>query len=89
MVDAIAYAMRTKLPLTKALGEVSRAGRKHTRIDVVGLIRITQQPLLSRKSALASTFKKPLPSIMFVGHFENGAAQHFKEAVLPSKRKGF
>lgn len=33
-------------------------------------VDITQQPLLKRKAALAKLLKKPLPSIMYVAHFE-------------------
>ncbi|WGT65016.1 RNA ligase family protein [Variovorax paradoxus] len=51
-------------------------------------IDITLQPLLKRKAALAKLLKKPPPSIMYVGHFENGAAQLFKEAVIPLKLEG-
>ena len=51
-------------------------------------IDVTQQPLLRRKAALAKVLKKPLPSIMFVGHFETGAARLFKEAVIPLKSEG-
>jgi len=51
-------------------------------------VDITQQPLLKRKAALAKILKKPLPSIMYVGHFETGAAQLFKEAVIPLKLEG-
>ena len=51
-------------------------------------VDITQQPLLKRKAALAKLFKKPLPSIMYMSHFETGAAQLFKEAVIPLKLEG-
>ena len=51
-------------------------------------VDITQQPLLKRKAALAKVLKRPLPSIMYVGHFEAGAAQLFKDAVIPLKLEG-
>jgi len=51
-------------------------------------VDITPQPLLKRKAALARLLKKPPPSIMYVGHFESGAAQLFKEAVIPLKLEG-
>lgn len=51
-------------------------------------VDITQQPLLKRKAALAKILKKPLPSIMYMSHFETGAAQLFKEAVIPLKLEG-
>lgn len=51
-------------------------------------IDITQQPLLKRKAALAKILKKPLPSLMYMSHFESGAAQLFKEAVIPLKLEG-
>jgi len=51
-------------------------------------VDITQRPLLERKAALAKLLKKPPPSIMYVGHFESGAAQLFKDAVVPLKLEG-
>jgi bifunctional non-homologous end joining protein LigD len=50
-------------------------------------VDITQQPLLKRKAALAKVLKKPLPSLMYMSHFESGA-QLFKEAVIPLKLEG-
>lgn len=51
-------------------------------------VDITQQPLLKRKAALARIFEKPRPFLMYVNHFESGAAQLFKEAVIPLKLEG-
>lgn len=51
-------------------------------------VDITQQPLLKRKAALAKILKKPRPSIMYVGHFESGATELFKNAVLPLRLEG-
>jgi len=51
-------------------------------------VDITQQPLLKRKLALAKILKHPKPSLMYVGHLEGGAAQLFKDAVIPLKLEG-
>ncbi|WP_260590824.1 hypothetical protein [Variovorax sp. DXTD-1] len=52
-------------------------------------VDITQQPLLERKAALAGIFKKrPRPYIMYVDHFESGAAQLFADVVIPMKLEG-
>jgi bifunctional non-homologous end joining protein LigD len=51
-------------------------------------VDITQQPLLKRKAALAKILKHPRPSLMYVAHFESGAVQLFKDAVIPLKLGG-
>ncbi|MDR6886172.1 MULTISPECIES: ATP-dependent DNA ligase [Variovorax] len=52
-------------------------------------VDVTQQPLVKRKAALAKLFKRPLPSIMYVGHFEGkDAARIFEDAVVPMKLEG-
>lgn len=52
-------------------------------------IDITRRPLLYRKAALAGMFKtKPRPYIMYVDHFETGAAQLLADIVMPRKLEG-
>jgi bifunctional non-homologous end joining protein LigD len=51
-------------------------------------VDITQQPLLKRKATLAKILKTAPPAIMYVGHFDSGAVQLFKNAVIPLKLEG-
>ncbi|CAN7332966.1 hypothetical protein LJR084_001954 [Variovorax sp. LjRoot84] len=52
---------------------------------------ITQLPLIERKKRLATLFKKPPPSVLLVGHFDNEAHDInsiFREAVVPFELEG-
>jgi bifunctional non-homologous end joining protein LigD len=45
-------------------------------------------PLLERKMLLAQLLQPPAAAVLFVGHFDSGAEQLFKEAVVPLKLEG-
>lgn len=49
---------------------------------------ITGRPLVKRKAALDRMLKIPLPNLLKVGYFEEGARRLFDEAVLPLKLEG-
>jgi bifunctional non-homologous end joining protein LigD len=52
-------------------------------------VDITQQPLRRRKAALSRIFKeRPHPYIVYVDHFDKGAAQLFTGIVIPLKLEG-
>jgi len=49
---------------------------------------ITGRPLAKRKAALDRLLKAPLPNLLKVGYFEEGARRLFDEAVVPLKLEG-
>lgn len=51
-------------------------------------VDITGSPLIRRKAALAKLFKKPLPSILVVGHLEDHGEELFRNAVHELKLEG-